>query len=450
MAKAKIEFAVAPDGVRIACASLGEGLPIVVMPAWISAVEVIMDRYPEDTSRLYGFPVQIIAMDKRGTGMSDSDIGDYTVETRTRDIEAVVEHFGLSQFVLQGASEGVAMSIRYAVDHPDRVLAMVLSGGYAHGELRPASVQDALLRVIRAEWGMGAEFLDNMFQPGATPAESESFRTMQLRAASAENAALLWEAMPKMDVSDVLDDVACPTLISHARGDRIVPYDAGLELARRIPGARFHTFESDRHNPAQQDLAEWRTLVGGFLAELPHVSMALDAAAAAAPGAAVQTILFTDLAGSTELQSRLGDQKAHQILRAHDAAARQSINDFRGREIKHTGDGLMAAFDSATDAVQCALTVRRDLMTYNDTHPGEEVLVRFGLNAGEPIAENDDLFGLSVTLAARLGDWGEPGRVRCSNVVRELLIGKGFEFEPLGAIELKGFEAPVAVFEVTE
>ncbi len=164
---------------------------------------------------------------------------------------------------------------------------------------------------------------------------------------------------------------------------------------------------------------------------------------------AVQTILFSDLAGSTAMQSRLGDEAAHEVVRAHDAAMRQAIGEFNGREVKHTGDGMMTAFGSAADAVNCALTVRRDIATYNDTHEGEELLVRFGLNAGEPIAEDDDLFGLSVTLAARIGDWGEPGQVLCSNVVRELLLGKGFAFESVGEAELKGFDLAVTLYEVS-
>ena len=127
---------------------------------------------------------------------------------------------------------------------------------------------------------------------------------------------------------------------------------------------------------------------------------------------------------------------------------RQAIDQFNGREVKHTGDGMMTAFGSATDAVNCALTVRRDIATYNDTHEGEELLVRFGLNAGEPIAEDDDLFGLSVTLAARIGDWGEPGQVLVSDVVRQLLLGKGFEFTSVGNAELKGFDEAVVLYEV--
>ena len=111
--------------------------------------------------------------------------------------------------------------------------------------------------------------------------------------------------------------------------------------------------------------------------------------------------------------------------------------------------GMMAAFGSAADAVSCALAVKRDIAIYNDTHEGEELLVRFGLNAGEPIAQDGDLFGLSVTLAARIGDWGEPGQVLVSDVVRQLLLGKGFEFTSVGSAELKGLDEPVPLYEVT-
>jgi class 3 adenylate cyclase len=109
---------------------------------------------------------------------------------------------------------------------------------------------------------------------------------------------------------------------------------------------------------------------------------------------------------------------------------------------------MMTAFDSAADAVRCAVEIRDEIRRFNDAEPGEPLLVRFGINAGEPIEDRDDLFGLSVTLAARIGDWGEPGQVLVSDVVRQLLLGKGFTFEHAGDAELKGFESPLPVFRV--
>ena len=150
-------------------------------------------------------------------------------------------------------------------------------------------------------------------------------------------------------------------------------------------------------------------------------------------------------------------RRSHRCRVARDESTRAGLSSTRVgraeafrpcREVKHTTFWMMGAFGSALDAVSCALQVRRDIATYNDTREGEELLVRFGLNAGEPIVDDDDLFGLSVTLAARIGDWGEPGQVVVSDVVRQLLLGKTFDFTSLGEATLKGFDEPVPLYEV--
>ncbi|MEE8422229.1 MAG: adenylate/guanylate cyclase domain-containing protein, partial [Dehalococcoidia bacterium] len=151
--------------------------------------------------------------------------------------------------------------------------------------------------------------------------------------------------------------------------------------------------------------------------------------------------LFSDIESSTALTQRLGDERAHQLLRGHLAAVRGALKEHGGREVKHTGDGIMASFPSAVAAVTAALAMQRELA-------GGEVRVRIGLNAGEPIAEDDDLFGTAVQLAARITDRAEPGQVLVSNVVRELCAGKTFEFTSVGEATLKGFDEPVALYEV--
>jgi len=250
----------------------------------------------------------------------------------------------------------------------------------------------------------------------------------------------LTEAVPTWDVTPSLSKVEAPTLVIHFSENPFVPIEFPREVAAGIDGARLTVLTGSPGVLIAQDPKPLSEMIDGFLSDRAETTGLVTAG--------LQTILFTDLAGSTAMQSRLGDDGARDVLRAHDAAVRQALSEFNGREVKHTGDGMMTTFGSAADAVSCALTVRRDIETYNDTHEGEELLVRFGINAGEPIAEDDDLFGLSVTLAARIGDWGEPGQVLCSNVVRELLLGKGFEFTSVGEAELKGLDEPVPVYEV--
>ena len=153
-----------------------------------------------------------------------------------------------------------------------------------------------------------------------------------------------------------------------------------------------------------------------------------------------QTILFTDMESSTALTQRLGDDAAQELVRRHDLVVRTALEDHDGREVKHTGDGIMASFPSAVAAVTAAVQIQRDLV-------GGEIGVRIGLNAGEPIAEGGDLFGTAVQLAARVTDHAGSGQILVSNVVRELCAGKHFSFEPLGEVALKGFDEPVAVYE---
>ncbi|MCA9852865.1 MAG: adenylate/guanylate cyclase domain-containing protein, partial [Dehalococcoidia bacterium] len=161
----------------------------------------------------------------------------------------------------------------------------------------------------------------------------------------------------------------------------------------------------------------------------------------AATAGPFQTILFTDLESSTALTQRLGDEAAQEVLRGHNAAVRTSLEAHGGREVKHTGDGIMAAFPSAVRAVEAALQVQKELA-------GGEVRVRIGLNAGEPISEDDDLFGTAVQLAARICDRAEPGQVLVSRVVADLCAGKRLQFSHHSDATLKGFAEPVALYEV--
>ena len=163
---------------------------------------------------------------------------------------------------------------------------------------------------------------------------------------------------------------------------------------------------------------------------------------------AVRTIVFTDIVGSTDAANRLGDDAAMAMLRAHNEIVREQLAALSGREVKHTGDGIMASFESVTRAIDCSMAIQHALQERNLDPDVEEVLVRIGLAAGEPITEDDDLYGTAVNLAARICAAAEPGSVFVSNAVRELSIGKNYEFEPVAELVLKGFPDPVAVARV--
>jgi class 3 adenylate cyclase len=235
----------------------------------------------------------------------------------------------------------------------------------------------------------------------------------------------LIEGCAKLDVTQDLASVRAPTLVLHVLGS-YYPDSYSQQIASRIP---------DCEMTVVRDF--WVTLEDAIRTFLADVGT--GPAEPAEPAAGFQTILFTDLEASTELTQRLGDEQAQQLLRGHDASVRAALEGNAGREVKHTGDGIMASFPSAVSAVSAALQIQRDLA-------GGEVRVRIGLNAGEPIAERDDLFGLAVIKAARIADRADPGQVLVADVVRQLCEGKQFAFSPLSSVPLKGFDEPVPLF----
>ena len=162
---------------------------------------------------------------------------------------------------------------------------------------------------------------------------------------------------------------------------------------------------------------------------------------------AFRAILFTDLVGSTELTQRLGDAGAMRLIRAHDAIVNEAIRSRGGQRVKHTGDGVMASFTSVSRAVETAIAIQRAIAERNaaDEVPFE---IRVAISAGEPVTEDDDLFGAAVQLAARVCATCEGGGILVSSAVRELCLGKGIRFEDKGRIELKGFDEPAHVYGV--
>ena len=187
--------------------------------------------------------------------------------------------------------------------------------------------------------------------------------------------------------------------------------------------------------------------------DLPFVlnvgdSATLTLPSRAAGSSALVSILFTDIASSTALRQRLGDRKVQDIVRTHDSLVRAALNDHGGREIKHTGDGIMASFLSASSALQCAVAIQQGVAAHGKERPDPQLAVHIGLNAGEPIPEGFDLFGTTVDLARRICDHAAAGEILVSNVVRELAAGKDFLFRDRSAAMLSGFQDPVRLHEI--
>jgi class 3 adenylate cyclase len=162
---------------------------------------------------------------------------------------------------------------------------------------------------------------------------------------------------------------------------------------------------------------------------------------------AFRTVLFTDLAQSTTLTQQLGDARAMEVLRVHDEVVRRALKRHHGSEVKHTGDGVMAAFPSVAGAIACAIEVQQRLASDEHRVPAP-IAVRIGMAAGEPVTERNDLFGATVQLAARLCARAAPASILVAGAVHDLALGKGFTFRNRGRLRLKGFETQMQAFEV--
>jgi len=163
---------------------------------------------------------------------------------------------------------------------------------------------------------------------------------------------------------------------------------------------------------------------------------------------AFRTVLFTDLVGSTAMTQARGDAGAMKLLRTHDEIVRTALDGHGGREVKHTGDGIMAAFVEVSSAVMAAKAITTAVDAHNAEHQEDRFEVCIGMSAGEPVAENQDLFGAAVQLAARVCAEAGPGEILVAQVVRDLCIGKPLTFEDRGTFELKGFPEPVQIHVV--
>lgn len=165
--------------------------------------------------------------------------------------------------------------------------------------------------------------------------------------------------------------------------------------------------------------------------------------------AQIVTVMFTDMVGSTDMTQARGDAAAQEVVRRHNSIVRGALAQFGGKEIKHTGDGIMASFGTAAAAVESSVAIQRQVSQHNNRLPAQSLHLRIGLNAGEPIEEEDDLFGATVQLAARVCAATNADQVLCTGVVKDLTVGKGAAtFRPIGNKYLKGFKDAVPLFEV--
>jgi pimeloyl-ACP methyl ester carboxylesterase len=253
----EIHFCTAADGTRIAYAHVGDGPPLVKTANWLNHLEFDWESpIWKHFFTAMAADRRLIRYDARGNGLSDWDVRDFSFEAFVGDLECVVEASGVDRIALLGISQGCAVSIAYAVRHPERVTHLVLYGGYARGWCKQGSPEiesqiEALETLMRQGWGRKnpafRQLFTTAFIPDATAEQMQWFNELQRKTASPDNAANLLRSVTAFDVDDLLARVRVPTLVLHCRGDAVQPFDEGRRLAAGIPGARFVALEGHNH-----------------------------------------------------------------------------------------------------------------------------------------------------------------------------------------------------------
>ncbi len=443
----RIQYCTTSDGVNIAYATTGAGPHLV----WVSG---IFTSHIPTTWRLRREAISALATgytvtlyDGRGSGLSDREQADFSLGGRVRDLEAVIAQLGASEVVLYAGAHAGLAAIEYAAEHPDRVSKMVLDGAYVSGDelyrISPRMKFVAALENVTADqWTYVVETMAVRLTQGVS---DQTVELAQLIKDSVEPEALIAfrDANRAIDLTDTLPRVAAPTLVVHRVLEDYLPISVARRIAAGIPDA--HLVTADQLGIGMPNL----NYIADFLGlEVPQPPRTTQSPGADTTIGGLRTILFTDLVSHTDMMTRLGDAKGREVLRQHERITREVLAANGGTELKTMGDGFMASFGSVTKAVGCAVALQRAFAEHTDI-ADEPLHVRVGLNAGEPIEEDGDLFGSTVILASRIAARAEGGEILVSDNVRSLCSGKGFLFSDRGEFVPKGFEDAVRVYEVS-
>jgi class 3 adenylate cyclase len=422
----------------------GEGPPdLVFVCDWRSNLDVMWEepRLSAFLRRLGSFS-RVLAFDKRGTGLSDPvPFGAVpTLEQWMDDVRTVMDAADSDHAVLYGDAEGGPMAMLFAATFPQRTSALVLSNTFAR-----------LLRDDSSPWGIPPDrvpiFLDRFEQGWGTGdalrlvspdhADDSSFRSWYARyerlSLSPGFAAAAYRSIFDIDLRPVLPSIQVPTLVLHSERNQHIRVGHGRYLAETIPQARLVTFPTREH---VFFLIDSDTMAGAI------EEFVTGARRGPEPHRVLATVLFTDVVGSTEHATRLGDRRWRDLLATHDALVRSELERFRGREVKLTGDGFLATFDGPGRAARCASAIRDSIGTVG-------IDVRAGLHTGELELRGDDVAGIAVHLAQRISSVAHPGEVLVSRTVVDLVAGSGIAFEDRGEHVLKGVPGAWRLFSVT-
>ena len=429
---------------RIAYQVLGEGpVDLVLVPGIGDALDIRWE-YPPYASvlrRLASFS-RLIMLDRRGMGASDPVSLEAlpSWEEWADDALAVLDTVGSERAALLGVNDAGPTAILFAAARPERTHSLILfnSGAFALGMSdRTPEEWETFLSFMEENWGteedavIGAPHLadDPLFLRWVT-------KNMRMSCSPREVGAHL-RHMATTDVTQVLPLIRVPTLVLHRQDTPYITLDQGRYLAEQIPGARMIVVPGSGLMLYLKPHAQLLDHIEEFLT---GTAPATDA------NRALSTILFTDIVGSTEQASTLGDRRWRVLLESHDAVARTVVDQHGGRLVRSsrsTGDGVLATFDGPGRAIRCASALRAALSPLN-------IKIRAGLHTGEVELRADDIGGIAVHVAARVLEQAAADELLTSSAVPLLVAGSGIEFEDRGEHELKGISGAVRLFAVED
>jgi len=422
-----------PDGVSIAYQVFGSGpVNLLVSPGLASHLDLAWTD--PDLTRLFrrlATFARVIVYDKPGTGLSDPILHVPTLEERRDDVLLLLDAASSPTASLLGFSEGGPACLLLAATYPDRVESLVLYGSFAWGGLgaeqlaNPADVAaqrrlDAAHEDLLASWGQG-KVIDYYAPSVAGRLQRSAFATYERAAASPALIKGVLEAARRMDVRPALGAVRVPTLVLHHAEDIVPVFNARI-LADGIPGAELRILPGRDHMFWVSDFEESVSEIERFVS---------GSGGTASPERALTTILFTDIVGSTERASELGDSAWRQLLERHDRVVREQVVDHAGRVVKSLGDGTLAVFDGPARAISCAEAILAGL-------EGLNIPVRAGVHTGECELIGEDVAGVAVHIGARVGALATAGEILVSRTVADLVVGSVIRFTDRGEHELKG------------
>jgi class 3 adenylate cyclase len=418
---------------HIAYQVVGEGpLDLVYVQGFVSNIELNWQEplYAKFLSRIASF-ARLITFDKRGTGLSDRVPEDRlpTLEQRMDDLRAVMDAVGSERAALFGVSEGGPMCILFAATYPERTTSLVIYGSYAHSGAAPEydwthspESRAAFRRLLEDGWGGPFGLAERAPSKVSDGAFTRWWSTLLRQSASPSAALSLIEMNSQIDVRPVLAAVRVPTLIIHRAGDLAMKTEEARYMADHIDGARLVLLPGDDHLPWVGDTEPILDTMHEFFTGLPR-AREIDRVLA--------TVLFTDIVGSTERASDLGDARWRELLLAHHKVVREELQRFGGTEVDTAGDGFLATFDGPARAVRCALSIVARVRELG-------IEIRAGVHTGECELMDGHVAGIAVHIGARVAAAAGGSEVLVSSTVKDLVAGSGLRFDDRGTHHLKG------------